>query len=61
MLKLKTKEKENTMTTVILGEFKYVHEWTRLVESSMIFPLQPQYLEQIHTVINQKRTVSSQK
>ena len=35
-----------------------VHEWTRLVESCMIFPLQPQYLEQCHTVINQKRTFS---
>ena len=45
MLELKTKEKENTMTAVILGKFKYVHEWTRLVESSMIFPLQPQYLD----------------
>ena len=53
MLKLKPEEKETAMTTVILGKFKYVHEWTRLVESCMMFPLQPQYLEQFHTVINQ--------
>ena len=54
MLKLKPEKKETTMTTVILGKFKYVYiKWTRLVESCMIFPLQPQYLEQIYTVINQ--------
>ena len=35
MLKLKPEEMETTMTTVILGKFKYmyVQEWTRLVES----------------------------
>ena len=70
MFKLKPEEKETAMTTVIQGKFKwifiylknaYVHEWLRLVESFMIFPLQSQYLEQFHTVINQKRTVSPQK
>ena len=43
MLKLNPEEKGTTMTAVILGKFKYV---------CMIFPLQPQYLEQFHTVIN---------
>ena len=61
MLKLKPEEKETNMTTVILGKFKYVHERTRLVESCMIFPLQPQYREEFHTIINQKRTVSPKK
>ena len=72
MFQLKPEEKETAMTTVILGKFKwlfiyiyiknaYLHEWLRLVESCMIFPLQSQYLEQFHTVVNQKLTVSPQK
>ena len=68
MFKLKPEEKETAMTTVILGlndclyiKNAYVHEWLHLVESCMIFPLQFPYLEQFHTAINQKRTVSPQK